>query len=87
VFEDHAIKPGTEHIANLLPFGSFTKDKFADQVPLGRHADTILSIYYSAVHNGIEYVDPTVSGFRIGDSQRILAATPFSVKEVKKQNL
>ena len=53
VFEGLAVKPGTSHIANLLPYGSFTKDKFAEQVPLGRQVDKIVSIYYSSVQDGI----------------------------------
>jgi hypothetical protein len=86
VFEDHAVKPGTGHIANLLPFGSFTKDKFAEQVPLGRQADKILSTYYSSVQDAIVYVDPNESVLRSGDSLSILEATPFPVKEVSEDN-
>jgi len=86
VFEGLAVKPGTSHIANLLPYGSFTKDKFAEQVPLGRQADKIVSLYYSSVQDGIVYVDPNESGLRIGDSLLILEATPFPVKEVSEDN-
>jgi hypothetical protein len=86
VFEGLAVKPGTSHIANLLPYGSFTKDKFAEQVPLGRHVDKIVSLYYSSVQDGIVYVDPNESGLRIGDALLILEATPFPVKEVSEDN-